>query len=139
MHPTKDIFYQRCTIDAAHQNYNTPNMHQRCITPKIQCTKDAPKMQRNKYTPHQRCIAPKNVLPSYIKFFFTIMCLIPKRHIFLCCIIDSLWAASRTQNWAKCHQVLTPKRHLFVVTTLHCSPKDPNNPKCPKYTTQSFC
>ena len=60
--------------------------------------------------------------------------LIPMRHIFLRCILHNLWAAPRTQNWAKLPQkgrnkfvgisqrfyfhVWTPKRHLFVVTTL---------------------
>ena len=58
--------------------------------------------------------------------------LIPMRHIFLRCILHNLWAAPRTQNWAKLPQkgrnkfvgisqrfyfhVWTPKRHLFVVT-----------------------
>ena len=59
--------------------------------------------------------------------FFYHHVLIPTRHIFVCCIIDSLWAVPRTQNFAffgrisqrfYSHQVWTPKRYLFVVTTL---------------------
>ena len=32
IHPTKDIIYQRCTICAARQNYNAPNMNQTVLS-----------------------------------------------------------------------------------------------------------
>ena len=128
--PTKDAnAYQKCIYiapkDAVHQKITSPKMHstrdasnKRYYLPKLQnhnFGKLWPKMPHNPFS------------WGINECFFYHHVLIPTRHIFVCCIIDSLWAVPRTQNFAffegisqrfYSHQAWTPKRHLFIVATL---------------------